>query len=58
MYVFGYCTECRKYRSVRATGHALVMAQATRGAVEGTCHECDDKEDSKRKLAAQNRGRA
>ena len=44
MRVPGYCTECRKFKQVRVSGHALVMAQARgRGLIpDGICAQCED----------------
>jgi hypothetical protein len=42
MRVPGYCTECRRFRVVSASGHAVVMSQIT-GVVEGMCDECEEK---------------
>jgi hypothetical protein len=37
----GYCTECRRVKQVRVAGHALAMAGARHGVVEGVCDECE-----------------
>jgi hypothetical protein len=47
MRVHGFCTECRKFRVVRASGHAIAMLPVT-GVAEGICSDCERKEDEER----------
>lgn len=48
MRLIGYCTSCHRVRYVRVTGHALAVAQATRGVVQGVCADCEREEDERR----------
>jgi hypothetical protein len=41
--MIGWCTGCRKVKQVSVSGHALVMAQARRGVIQGVCADCEGK---------------
>lgn len=50
MRVLGFCTECHKFRPVRTSGHALVMA-AARGRPnipDGVCVSCEEDAEKKK----------
>ena len=44
----GYCEKCHRVRTVSVSGHALAMAQAGRGVVQGICADCERKEQEER----------
>lgn len=44
MKLHGYCTECRRPKLVRVSGHGLAMLAASKGRVaQGVCDDCEQK---------------
>jgi hypothetical protein len=44
----GYCTECRRIRQVRVSGHGLALAGARGGTGQGICSACEEAEEKER----------
>lgn len=44
----GMCSRCRRPRQVLVSGHALALAQARGGVVEGICSLCEELETAER----------
>ena len=49
MRLLGYCSECRRIKQVRVSGHGLAMVGARGGVATGICWQCEEEEDRKRK---------
>ena len=58
MRLLGFCTGCHRFRYVRCSGNALAIAYA-RGSkiVEGTCTECEEREEQARRARHHDRRR-
>lgn len=50
----GYCTGCRRVRTVSVSGHGLAMAG--RGVAQGICADCQQREDDQRDAERLTRG--
>ncbi len=58
MRLLGYCTECHRFRYVRTTSQSMAMMAARVSTVcEGTCYDCEEAEDKRRKAARAASGR-
>lgn len=42
MKIIGYCTECRRIKTVNVSSHGMVLLAMQRHA-EGVCDDCRDK---------------
>ncbi|HEY6416799.1 MAG TPA: hypothetical protein VIX41_11190 [Acidimicrobiales bacterium] len=51
MRIVGYCQRCHKVRNVNVSQSALMrwMARGQRGAVIGTCAQCEEEERNERR---------
>ena len=48
MRIYGWCTGCHRFRTVRVSGQGMVQL-AMRMPAEGICDECEEREDRERR---------